>query len=202
MSVAVSEELLDKAVDTLARAFVHYPYPGGAISGDERQKNVLSIMFSLELKRVSAFGELVSESHDCRGVAVWCRMGELNEGVSLPQQFRALISCMRPREMIKTVRRCMSIERERTRMHLSNNTMYLYALGVAPEYQGKGIGSALVREKLAECDKEGCAVYLETNTEHNVGYYGSFGFTLVKKVVEEHGAFTTWYMIREPAGKK
>ncbi|HJJ30976.1 MAG TPA: GNAT family N-acetyltransferase [Methanocorpusculum sp.] len=198
MSFLVTEEYLDKAVDTLARSFVHYPYPGGAVSGDERQEKVLSIMYALELKRVSSFGEIVCDSSECKGTAVWCRMGNLNEGADVLKQIRALFSCMTIPEMIKTIRRCMSIERERARLHLSDDTVYLYILGVAPECQGKGIGSALVREKLAECDREGCRVYLETNTEHNVGYYGSFGFSLVKKIVEEHGAFTTWYMIREP----
>lgn len=200
MSIPVSEELLEKAVDTLAKSFVRYPYPGGAVSGDERQEKALSIMFSLELKRVSTFGELVCDSNGCKGVAVWCRMGDLNEGVSILKQFRALLSCMTVSELAKTARRCMSIEQERAKMHLSDDTIYLYILGVTPAYQGKGIGSALVREKLAECDKEGCTVYLETNSEHNVGYYASFGFSLVKKIVEEHGAFTTWYMIRKPNG--
>lgn len=202
MSAAVSKDNLEKASDTLARAFLNYPYPGGAVIGDERQEKALSIMFRLELERVSAFGELVSDSSECKGVAVWCRMGELNEGVSIPKQFRALRSCMRPGELMKTLRRCMSIERERGRMHLSDDTVYLYALGVAPESQGKDIGSSLVREKLEECDKEGCTVYLETNTEHNVGYYKSFGFSVVKQIIEEHGAFTTWYMIRSPGGNK
>lgn len=202
MSAAVGKDNLEKASDTLARAFINYPYPGGAVIGDERQKKALSIMFRLEVERVSSFGELVADSSECKGVAIWCRMGELNEGVSIPKQFRALISCMRPPEMIKTLRRCMSIERGRDRMHLSDDTVYLYILGVAPESQGKGIGSSLVREKLAECDKEGCTVYLETNSEHNVGYYESFGFSVVKKIVEEHGAFTTWYMIRNPGGNK
>lgn len=202
MPFLVTEEYLNKAADTLARAFLHYPYPGGAVSGDERQAKALSIMFDLEVKRICAFAEIVSESSECNGVAVWCRIKEINNGVSLSKQFRALISCMKPSEMVKTVRRCLSIERERKRLHLSDDTVYLYILGVAPESQGKGVGSALVREKLAECDKEGCTVYLETNTEHNVGYYESFGFSLVKKVIEEHGAFTTWYMIREPSAKQ
>lgn len=35
-------------------------------------------MFRLEVERVSSFGELVADSSECKGVAIWCRMGELS----------------------------------------------------------------------------------------------------------------------------
>lgn len=198
MSIPVPKDCMNKAVTTLARAFVGYPYPGGAVKGDDRQEKCLLSMFDLELERVSRFGELRTDTSGCNGVAVWCRMGDLNAGVSLSKQMRALITTMTLPEIIKTLRRCISVERGRDKMNLADDVEYLYILGVNPECQGKGIGSALVREKIAQCDREHRRMYLESNSEHNVGFYQSFGFVLVKTIVEERGKFTTWYMIREP----
>ena len=194
----VQKEDFGKAVDSLARAFIHYPYPGGIIKDDERQQKALYIMFDHEIWRISEFSELAAESPECKGVAVWCSIGDINKGVDLGKQASALFSIMKLPEMITTLRRCLSIERQRKRLHLPPDTVYLYALGVAPECQDQGIGSFLIRKKLAETDKEGRIVYLETNSEHNVGYYESFGFSVVKRVDEERGKFTTWYMVRQP----
>ena len=52
--------------------------------------------------------------------------------------------------------------------------MGLAPMAVAPEHQGKGIGSALVREGLARCRQLGCtAVVVLGHPE----YYPRFGFT-------------------------
>lgn len=57
------------------------------------------------------------------------------------------------------------------RPHL--NLMGLGPMAVAPEYQRKGIGSALVREGLARCKEIGCcAVVVVGHPE----YYPRFGF--------------------------
>ena len=40
---------------------------------------------------------------------------------------------------------------------------YLPVLGTAPEYQGRGVGSALLRALLARSDAEGLPAYLESS---------------------------------------
>jgi ribosomal protein S18 acetylase RimI-like enzyme len=56
---------------------------------------------------------------------------------------------------------------------------YLQALGVGPGYQGRGIGTALLRDGLAKADAADEVVYLETSLERNVRLYGRQGFTVV-----------------------
>lgn len=58
MSAVITEDRVDKAADTLARAMFHYPFPGGAISDDDRRTHYLSALYSLELTRVLSFGEI------------------------------------------------------------------------------------------------------------------------------------------------
>ena len=57
--------------------------------------------------------------------------------------------------------------------HANLNLMGLAPMAVAPDYQRKGIGSALVREGLARCKDLGCrAVVVVGHAE----YYPRFGF--------------------------
>ena len=55
---------------------------------------------------------------------------------------------------------------------------YLFALGVKPGVQGKGIGAALLGHALARCDAEGEAAYLEASTERSARLYARLGFEL------------------------
>ncbi len=55
---------------------------------------------------------------------------------------------------------------------------YLQALGVAPDAQGRGVGSRLLADGLAEADMAVESVYLETGKADNVAYYERYGFAL------------------------
>jgi hypothetical protein len=58
---------------------------------------------------------------------------------------------------------------------------YLHYVGVRPEHQGKGWGSAAIREGLTRARTEGLPVYLETAKETNVALYRKLGFKLIGK---------------------
>lgn len=49
----------------------------------------------------------------------------------------------------------------------------LAPVGVLPQHQGKGIGAALVRAGLEECERRGCASVIVLGAP---AYYGRFGF--------------------------
>jgi len=52
----------------------------------------------------------------------------------------------------------------------------LTLLGVMPEFQGKGIGSKLVREGLERARRQHTAVCLDTYTDKDVAHYLHWGF--------------------------
>ncbi len=53
---------------------------------------------------------------------------------------------------------------------------YLQMIGTHPDWQGRGIGSMLIREGLSWAARDGLGVYLETETVENVAYYRHLGF--------------------------
>jgi len=56
---------------------------------------------------------------------------------------------------------------------------HLGPIGVLPGYQGKGIGTKLLRRFCQEVDACLAPAYLETNVVQNVKFYERFGFELV-----------------------
>jgi ribosomal protein S18 acetylase RimI-like enzyme len=77
--------------------------------------------------------------------------------------------------------------------------LYLSHIGVAPEHQGDGLGSALMRDGLAESDRRGVPTWLETSRVNNVAYYERFGFGTVVDEDAPDGGPHIWFMRRDPA---
>ena len=73
---------------------------------------------------------------------------------------------------------------------------YVQALSIAPEAQGSGLGSALLRHVLAKSDATGVPCYLDTGKESNVDYYRRFGFDLLEERELWAGGPALWRMQR------
>jgi len=74
---------------------------------------------------------------------------------------------------------------------------YLAVLGTAPEYQARGIGSALIAPVLERCDRDGVLAYLESSKEANIPFYQRHGFE-VSQEVSIPGGPVVWSMLRRP----
>jgi len=83
--------------------------------------------------------------------------------------------------------------------HLREPHYYLFAIGVDPADQGKGIGSHLVVHVLNNmCNERGLPAYLETATEENVRFYEKHDFKVREEFRLPKGP-KIWTMIYEPS---
>jgi ribosomal protein S18 acetylase RimI-like enzyme len=74
---------------------------------------------------------------------------------------------------------------------------YLGVLGVAPEYQGRGLGGRLMLPVLERADREGLAVTLETAQPRNLPLYRRHGFEVKTELPPATpGAPIVWTMKR------
>lgn len=83
------------------------------------------------------------------------------------------------------------------RKDLPQSHWYLELLGVSAGQRGTGIGAALVKEFLAEVDKEGSPTYLETSERNNVPFYQRLGFRTLRHGAAPVGKIPYWTLIRE-----
>jgi ribosomal protein S18 acetylase RimI-like enzyme len=74
---------------------------------------------------------------------------------------------------------------------------YLFFLGTRPEWQSRGIGSALLEQLLEPCDRDGVPAYLDATSERNKRLYLRHGFE-VRNEVRLPGGAAFWPMWREP----
>ena len=77
--------------------------------------------------------------------------------------------------------------------------LFLSHIGVIPERQGEGLGSALLRDGLARVDRDGVPAWLETSRARNAAYYEGFGFRSVIDLDAPGGGPHIWFMRRDPA---
>jgi len=68
---------------------------------------------------------------------------------------------------------------EMDRWHPTDPHWYLWTVGVDPRRQGRGIGSALLKHRLAQVDAEGATAYLESSDPRNVPLYERHGFEVL-----------------------
>jgi len=74
-------------------------------------------------------------------------------------------------------------------------------IGVHPEFQGRGVGKALLGVFLEMVDEQGLPTYLETDVDRNVGLYQRFGFEVIAQqtVLGINNRFMWRASSREPA---
>ena len=59
---------------------------------------------------------------------------------------------------------------------------YLPFIGVDPVSQSGGLGSALMRHALEQCDDQGLRAYLESSNPANIPFYERLGFEVMGKI--------------------
>jgi GNAT superfamily N-acetyltransferase len=75
---------------------------------------------------------------------------------------------------------------------------YLWMIGVTPERQGEGLGTALLRHALDRCDQEGLPAYLEASSARSRALYERLGFELTGDPLDLPDGPRMWPMWREP----
>jgi ribosomal protein S18 acetylase RimI-like enzyme len=182
----------------LARAFARDPYFSW-LAGDASERNQRMRDGWLGILRFASSGlrETWTDA-DRSGVAIWIPPGRapssMLESLRLLPTFARLTGWGRMREASTVVE---LLERRRHH-HAPTPHFYLSALGVDPDRQGQGVGSALLAPVLRAADSSGTPAYLETATARNVLLYERHGFGVVEELVLPRTDIRGWLMLRPP----
>lgn len=96
---------------------------------------------------------------------------------------------------ISNIRKAIAREREIKKMHPATPFAYLWFIGVDPAEQGKGIGSQLLHEIMAEAAETQLPLYLETSTEKNLPWYEKHGF---RQYATLNFGYTLYFLRKSP----
>ena len=75
---------------------------------------------------------------------------------------------------------------------------YLSIAGIAPDAQGRGLGTSVLAPGLAAVDAAGAACFLETYNERSLPFYARLGFVVAGRYGEAVTGCDYWLMVREP----
>jgi ribosomal protein S18 acetylase RimI-like enzyme len=128
------------------------------------------------------------------GVALWTPPGKWSAtGFHFFAMAPALLSAVGATKLVARARAAQRVSER----HPRERHWYLFAIGVDPAMQGKGIGSKLLRVVLERCDADKTAAYLEASTETSARIYERHGFRVTEELRVASDAPPMWLMWRE-----
>ena len=185
-----------EAVRVLARAFRDNPLNVAVIRSDDPQRRLRCNVHGARslLPTAERHGSVLAAR--AGGVVVGLLIAVPPFGYPLPappvlRRLRALLG-----QGLAVAQRWGEVFEALDVLHPREVHAYLGTLGVAPGWQGRGVGAALLDAWLDGVDAEGLPAYLETDRERNVAFYRRGGFEAAGET--EVLGVRVWRMWRPP----
>lgn len=182
---------LEQLSATLADAFVADPilqWLAPSARSDRRLRRLLEV----ELAHYVFPSGRVLTTDGVRGASLELPPGKWEMAVPLSAAV-GFVRALGPR--LSRAKRLQGLFEE---IHIQEPHYYVRYLGVATRFQGRGLGTALLRPTLDRCDSEGVAAYLEASTERSAALYERLGFVHLGELRVPDGP-RFWPMRRPPA---
>jgi GNAT superfamily N-acetyltransferase len=178
----------------LARAFDSDPPMRWFLRDDERRVEQARHMFDVMLRTVHLTRDACYTTENVAGGALWVPPGRWRLGVV--QQLRLLPGMIRVfgRDLPRAQRGLTVMDAR----HPRKPHWYLDSLGVEPEWQGRGLGSALMHPVLERCDRERMPAYLNAGSPRSRDLYSRHGFVVTEEFTLPDDGPPLWRMWREP----
>ena len=180
----------------LTRAFTHDPFYS-FLAGDAPERNGrMRDGWEGILRFASAKLAETYTTDDLAGAAVWLPPGYGQPSVIDSLRLTPAMTRLAGWRRIRTVTSAIDALERRRKHHAPGPHFYLSALGVEPDRQGTGLGSALLQPVLDRCRRLRIPAYLETATARNVLLYERLGFGVVEELTIPNSDVRGWLMLR------
>jgi ribosomal protein S18 acetylase RimI-like enzyme len=173
---------LPRAVEVLAQAFEPDPMWVYLLPNLRQRQSTLRRFFRVLLRPEISGGQAYGAGDPLQAVAVWNVPDsdhKARRAISLPDLLSLVFSPFTltlPRALPVFTRFAPLHDKYAPELHY-----YLNTIGVAPEGQGKGFASQLIKPFLAQAAQRGYAAYTETTTPSNVSLYEHYGFKTMEQ---------------------
>ncbi len=178
----------------LSHAFLDDPQLRWLLERYDDRRERLERLFGIEFSDCAACGvvDVATVEGTPVGAALWMRPGR-----RFPPLGRQLAALPQQRRVFgRNLRLAARVLRQVASVHPSEPHWYLAVLGVHPDWQGKGVGAALLRRGLGRADADGLPAYLETDKVTSEEIYAHFGFEVQRRVAFDSGCPSSTTMWR------
>jgi ribosomal protein S18 acetylase RimI-like enzyme len=189
----VCGEDLPEIVGALARSFYDDPIFRWIVPNDSQRLARLQRGFDLFIRGVWFVHDEAYTTDRVIGGSFWMPPGKWH--LSLFAQLRLLpsMALITRGDLPRLLRLLNAIEAK----HPHERHYYLPMIGIAPEWQGCGFGSALLRPMLERCDREAIGAYLEASSARSRALYERHDFEVVEELRVKDSP-PMWLMWRKP----
>jgi ribosomal protein S18 acetylase RimI-like enzyme len=191
---------IDAMAEVLADAFFDDPVFTWVLRGEPRRMPLLRSGFALFLRRLWLEHEQTYTTAGKVGVAVWEPPGMWKLGLAKQLGLLPAMLGVFRRHSPRVLRALTVLEGGHPSEPEHPAHYYLAFLGVHPEWQGRGLGAALLAPVLERCDAERTPAFLEASSPRNRALYERHGFEVIEEFALGRGAPPQWRMWREPQG--
>jgi ribosomal protein S18 acetylase RimI-like enzyme len=188
---------IDTLAEVLADAFYDDPIWCWLIPSDATRREALRSLFAVQLDIQGMAVGSVWTTSDLAGAVIATPPGKWRlPAVPMLRNSGAYIRAFGtrfPRNLVYLLRM--------ERLHLQGPHHYIPTVGVAPPFQGKGLGSALMGPTLELCDTQQLPAYIEASSERSAALYERLGFVLTSEM-RVFDSPPMRLMVRQPAVRR
>lgn len=193
---------LDRAVEIQSHAFQSDPLWIYLVPDATGRKRILPHFFKALLTYSIRNHQTYGISDPLQGIAVWSdpvQKRKTSALIGAGPGFLQLIFSPYMAQFIR-VRQIFNNFDRMQKKYAPEPHYYLNTISVAPDMQGKGLASKLIRPFLQRADASGVSVYTETVCPGNVGLYEHYGFRVMEEYRVPKTDLSIWSLYR-PAKK-
>lgn len=161
-------------VDILTKSFDTNQSVNYIVKQDEKRAKRVSALMDYSFEVCYLFGE-VFLSDDKKACALVTYPDKKKTTLkSILLDVKLILSCVG----LKNIKKTLAREAMINKIQPKELKYYLWFIGVDPECQNEGIGSALLNEIIEDSEHKKRPIYLETSTLKNLPWYKKFGFDI------------------------
>jgi len=187
-----------RAAEVLVRAFWNHPPLQYYFTDEAERERIAPYFFSLSVFNGIRYGEVHATSQDLEGIAIW--LPSDNYPVTPWRLLRSVPLSEILGFGIYRGSRMRGLGQYMDAVHsrlAPFKHWFLQAIGVDPQFQGRGYASKLLSPMLSRIDEESLPCYLETLEGQNVRLYEHFGFKVIEESNVPDTNLTNWAMLRD-----
>ena len=173
---AVTASGTNKTLATLTAAFIADPFFRWAFPDAENYLDAFPKLIAAYCGSGIADGTAYSVS-EFAGASIWLSPGNAADEEAAGAVIETTMRADKREDIFRVLE-------EMDKYHPHDEPLwYLPFIGVDAPYQGRGLGSALMKHALEVCDAQSTRAYLESSNPANISLYERHGFVVMGRIV-------------------